>query len=119
MQIGSSFWIGFIAPVISYFVVQWRSKSGIDDTLDVFPCHGVGGIVGMLATAVFADEGGLIHGDFKLIRVHLIALLLICSYTFLMSWIGFKFIKILMPLEVSKEDEKRGLDLSQHGESVI
>ena len=47
--------------------VHWKSKSTLDDTLDVFPCHGVGGIIGMIATGVFANSVGLIHGNPKVL----------------------------------------------------
>src|SRR5262249_36517864 len=68
VSIPASLPIGIIAAIVSFSVVKWRSHSGLDDTLDVFPCHGVGGIVGMILTAVFA-ENGVLAGNFKLLGV--------------------------------------------------
>jgi len=90
----------------------------VDDTLDVFPCHGVGGIVGMIATAVFAKDGGLITGKHALLSTHMIALAIVCGYTFVMAFVGYKVVGLLIPLRVSREHEDIGLDLSQHNESI-
>src|SRR2546427_11615164 len=56
VSIGASIFIGTSASVVSNLMVHWKSKSTVDDTLDVFPCHGVGGMVGMLLTGVFAKD---------------------------------------------------------------
>src|SRR6187397_718389 len=74
---GPSIFIGFIASIVSNYAVHWKSKSDIDDTLDVFPCHGIGGITGMIATAVFAKSGGVITGSYILLGYHLLALLIV------------------------------------------
>src|SRR3546814_8053036 len=73
--IPQSMFIGLIASVVSNMFVHWKSRSTIDDTLDVFPCHGVGGIVGMLLTGVFASavvnsaiSDGWWYGNFELFR---------------------------------------------------
>ena len=63
VSIPHSIFIGFVASVISNMAVHWKSKSTLDDTLDVFPCHGVGGIVGMLLTGVLARDVGLFWGQ--------------------------------------------------------
>lgn len=119
VSVSSSFWIGGIAAVVSYFAVHLRSKTGIDDTLDVFPSHGMGGIVGMILTAVFAEQGGLINGGgFKLLGVHLLGLLIVVTYSFGMSFLIYRFIRFLIPLEVKVAEEKAGLDISQHGETA-
>ena len=57
VTLGQSVFIGFIAAIISNIAIRLTKKSNIDDTLDVFPSHGVGGIVGMILTAIFAKEG--------------------------------------------------------------
>ena len=59
VNIGQSMFIGFIAAIISNYAIHLKNKTNVDDTLDVFPSHGVGGIVGMLLTAVFAEQVGL------------------------------------------------------------
>ena len=71
VTIGQSVFIGFTAAIISNMAIRITKKSNIDDTLDVFPSHGIGGIVGMILTAVFAKDVGLIYGL-------LMSLMLIC-----------------------------------------
>lgn len=119
---GPSLFIGFAAAITSNFaVLVFRSKTSIDDTLDVFPCHGVGGIVGMLLTAVFATEGGkgIITGDWNLMFQHLIALAIVLPFTFVGSYLLFKVTNIITPLRVDEESELEGLDISQHDETII
>jgi len=115
---GPSIFIGFIASVISNYAVHWKSKSDIDDTLDVFPCHGIGGIVGMIATAIFAKNGGVITGSYDLLMYHLLGLVIVFAFTFIGSYLLLKFTQVLMPLRVHPEHEWMGLDVSQHLESV-
>lgn len=118
VSVGASMLIGTVSSVVSNLAVHWKSKSQLDDTLDVFPCHGVGGIVGMVATAVFADEKGLIFGQTELFAVHLVALVCVSGFAFGVSYLLFALVDRGMGLRVSVEDEERGLDLSQHGESI-
>ena len=71
----------------------------------------------MILTAVFAEKGGLLHGGgFTLLGVHLLGLLIVISYSFGMSYLIYRFIKLVLPLEVTMEEEKAGLDITQHGE---
>ena len=118
VSIGPSILIGFIASMVSSIALEYKSKAGIDDTLDVFPCHGLGGIVGMILTGVFAKDVGLIYGETKTFLFHLLALVLVLAYTFvggyLMYWITDKF----STMRVRTDDESIGLDLSQHGETL-
>lgn len=115
---GPSLFIGIIASVISNYAVHWKSRSTLDDTLDVFPCHGVGGIVGMLATAVFAKEGGLITGETSLFTYHLLALAIVFVFTFFGSILLYKLTNWIIPMRVKENQEELGLDLSQHLESL-
>ncbi len=116
---GPSIFIGVLASAVSNFAVHWKSRSSLDDTLDVFPCHGVGGIVGMLATAVFAKEGGLVTtGSTELFVMHLLALAIVSIFTFGGSLLIYKFTEVIIPMRVSIENEDLGLDISQHDESV-
>ncbi len=117
VTVGSSIFIGACAAVVSNLVVHWKSKSSLDDTLDVFPCHGVGGIVGMIATGIFATEGGLITGETTVFAYHMLALVLVSIYTFGGSYLLFKITDMIVPLRVTPEQEFSGLDLSQHDES--
>ncbi len=117
VSVGSSIFIGFIAAIISNYAISLRSKSSLDDTLDVFPAHGVGGIVGMLATAVFANKVGLIHGETTTFFYHLLALVIVSIFTFGGSLLLYKVTDMLVPLRISPHGEKIGLDISQHNES--
>jgi ammonium transporter, Amt family len=116
---GPSIFIGVLASMVSNYAVHWKSRSSLDDTLDVFPCHGVGGIVGMLATAIFAKEGGLLTtGSPDLFYMHVLALAIVSVFTFGGSLLIYKFTEIIIPMRVSTENEVLGLDISQHDESV-
>jgi len=110
--------IGVVAAIISNYAVRFKSKTTLDDTLDVFPCHGVGGIVGMIATGIFASDGGLITGETQLFLYHLLALVIVSVFVFVGSYLLFKITGVLIPLRVKKEHEAIGLDMSQHAESV-
>ncbi len=118
VSIGASIFIGFVAAVISNLAVTWKSKSTLDDTLDVFPCHGLGGIVGMIMTAVFAKDVGLIAGQTHTFFMHLLGLAIVSIFAFGGSYLLYIVTDFLIPLRVTKEEEKIGLDLSQHEESV-
>ncbi|MBX6315551.1 MAG: ammonium transporter [Isosphaeraceae bacterium] len=111
--------IGLAASVISNLAVHWKSKSTLDDTLDVFPCHGVGGMVGMVATGIFAKDVGLTSGQTATFLYHLLALVIVAAYTFFGSWILYKVTDLIIPLRVTEEQEVTGLDLSQHGETAL
>ena len=119
MSFGASITIGITASIISNIAVHLKSKSTLDDTLDVFPCHGIGGIVGMILTAVFALDGGLITGETKLFLNHLLALLIVGSFTFFGSYLLYYITNAIIPLRVSEEAEELGLDLTQHDEKYI
>jgi len=119
--------IGIVAAVVSNLVVIWRSRTNIDDTLDVFPCHGVGGMVGMLLTGVFASQNvnsanttgnGLFFGETKLFFIQLIALVGVSAFAFVGAFILLKVTDLISPLRVSEEDEKLGLDMTQHDEEL-
>jgi Amt family ammonium transporter len=115
---GASMLIGLVASVVSNIAVHVRTKSDLDDTLDVFPCHGVGGITGMLLTAVFADNVGLIYGETTTFVNHLYALGIVASFTLIGSYILYVLSDRIIPARVSDAEESMGLDLSQHAESL-
>jgi ammonium transporter, Amt family len=126
VTIPSSIFIGTIAGIISNYVAEYRAKTSLDDTLDVFPCHGVGGIVGMIMTGIFATKSvnaavadeGLFFGSSKLFMNHMIALAIVVAFVFAGSFVIMKITDMISPLRVNEEEEARGLDLSQHGESL-
>ena len=123
VAVPQSIFIGFIAAIISNIAVYYKSKSTLDDTLDVFPCHGVGGIVGMLMTGLFATKtvnsagaDGLFNGNAAFFFIQVKALFIVVTYSFVVSYGIFKFIDLVLPLRVSSEEEEQGLDASQHDE---
>lgn len=117
VNVGSSVFIGVIAAIVSNYAITLRTKSTLDDTLDVFPAHGMGGIVGMIATAIFANDVGLIHGEIKTFLFHMLALVIVGVFTFGGSLLMYKITDMLVPLRISPHGEKIGLDISQHNES--
>jgi len=121
--IPQSIFIGIIGAVISNVLSHAFKLSRVDDTLDVFPCHGIGGIVGMLLTGVFASKAvnpagtdGLFYGNPAFFFTQLKAMLIVVAYSFTVSFIIFKLISFLLPLRVSEEEEELGLDATQHDE---
>ena len=124
VAIPQSIFIGFVAAIISNIAVHYKSKSSLDDTLDVFPCHGIGGIVGMILTGVFATKtvnpagaDGLFYGNPVFFFTQLKGLAIVVAYSFSMSFVIFKFINFILPIRVSQEEELIGLDASQHNEN--
>ena len=118
-----SIFIGVVAAIISNLAVYYKGKSSLDDTLDVFPCHGIGGMVGMLMTGIFATKSvnsggadGLFYGNASFFLIQVKALLIVVAYSFTVSFLIFKFINFILPLRVSLEEEELGLDASQHNE---
>ena len=77
----------------------------------------MGGIVGMLATGIFANDVGLIHGETKTFLFHLLALVIVSVFTFGGSLLMYKITDMIVPLRISPHGEKIGLDISQHNES--
>jgi Amt family ammonium transporter len=118
VNVGASIFIGMAASIISNCAVHWRTKTDLDDTLDVFPCHGVGGMVGMILTAVFAENVGLVHGETTTFVSHLYALSIVTAFTLAGSYLLYLATHMVIPMRVSAEEEELGLDLSQHGESL-
>lgn len=118
VSVGASLFIGVVAAVVSNAAVYWKSKSTLDDTLDVFPCHGVGGMVGMIMTGIFAANVGLIAGQTSTFLHHLLALVIVGAFSFGGSYALFKLTDWIIPLRVTPDQELEGLDLSQHGEGL-
>ncbi|MDN3694186.1 ammonium transporter [Chryseobacterium tructae] len=118
VSIQESLFIGFISAIVSNLMVNWKALNKIDDTLDVFACHGVGGIMGMILTAIFAhgEKASLLHGGVEVFLHHLAALFLVSAFTFLGSLLLYKLTNAIITLRVSEESENMGLDLSQHQE---
>lgn len=126
VAVAPSIFIGVVAAVVSNLAVYVKSKSSLDDTLDVFPCHGVGGIVGMLLTGAFASEAiypglkdSLANGQMAFFLTQAKAVACAVGYSFVVSYGIFKFINYIVPLRVSDKEEEEGLDASQHDEKYM
>ena len=117
VSVGASIFIGVVAAIVSNYAIALRSKSTLDDTLDVFPAHGMGGIVGMIMTGIFANDVGLIHGEIETFLFHLLALVIVSVFTFGGSLLMYKITDMIVPLRISPHGEKIGLDISQHEET--
>lgn len=121
----SAFAIGAVAGVACSYAVTWRARRGIDDALDAFGVHGVGGTIGALLTGVFASKylnaagaDGLVHGNGSLIIAQLWAVLATITYTVSVSFVLLKVLDLTMGLRISTDEEQMGLDLTQHGEAA-
>jgi Amt family ammonium transporter len=118
--------IGLSAGVLSNLVSNWRAtRLKVDDSLDVFACHGVGGILGSVATGIFATvavnatgANGLIYGGVNLFVAQLVGIAVVGAYSFVGTYIILKVINVFSPLRVTPEEESKGLDLAEHGEEA-
>jgi Amt family ammonium transporter len=116
--------IGLCVGVLCYFAIGLKTKFGYDDSLDVVGVHGVGGAFGALATGLFAStvinpsgSDGLFYGNFSLLGIQALSVVAAIVYSFAISWIILKLLDLTIGIRVKEEEEKDGLDLSQHGES--
>ena len=103
----------------------WFGWFGFDDSLDVWACHGIGGILGVLATGLLAQlainsagANGLLYGNPALFGVQGLAVIVTSVYAFTVTFILMKVLNKVMGLRVSDDEENVGLDISQHGERV-
>lgn len=115
VSVGESIFIATITTMICNIAVYWKNKTSVDDALDVFPTHGVGGIVGTLFTGVFVH--GLVEGDFKVFAAHVLAVVIVAAYTFVVTYLLYWITDKMIPMRVSAESEMIGLDISQHDET--
>lgn len=120
VSVGQSLFIAFITTIICNCACHWSDHSRrLDDALDVFPTHGTGGIVGTVLTGIFIQEG-LLSGSwegFVVFLYHLLAIVIVFAYTFAMSMFLYWIVNKMIPMRVSRESERIGLDVSQHGET--
>jgi Amt family ammonium transporter len=124
VSVSSALIIGLAAGVISNLVANWRAgRSRIDDTLDVFACHGVGGLWGSIAAGLFASAAiggvsGAFFGNPGQLVAQLIAIGVVVPFAFFGSYLLLKLVNLFSPLRVSEKAEDAGLDLSEHGEEA-
>lgn len=112
VSIGESILIGVIASAASNVAVHLRSKTNIDDTLDVFPCHGIGGIVGMLATGFFAHDQGLTSGHPEVFFIHAAGVVAVGAFVFFASLFLYKVTNLIISLDTNTD-----LTLQSEGEN--
>lgn len=119
----SAMMIGLAAGSLCYFAIVWKSKFGYDDSLDVVGIHGVGGIVGILATGLFASKAvnpagadGLLFGHAAQFGIQALTVGATALFSLVGTYIILKLVDGLTGLRVSSEEEAMGLDLSQHNE---
>jgi Amt family ammonium transporter len=115
--------IGVFAGVLCYFAVVWKGRMGYDDSLDVVGIHGVGGVVGILATGLFASKtinpsgaDGLFFSHGAQLGIQAIVVVAVALFSLVGTWLILKMVDASVGLRVSPEDESTGLDLSQHNE---
>ena len=118
VNISQSMFMGAIGAVICNLFLDFFKRFDIDDSLDVFACHGMGGIVGLLLTGVFAKDVGLFYGETTTFINHIYALIIISVFTFFGSLLIYKITALIIPIRVSNEIEEKGLDHSIHGETL-
>ncbi len=115
--------IGVMAGIVCYFAIVWKGKFGYDDSLDVVGIHGVGGIVGILATGLFASRtvnpagaDGLFFGNPAQLGIQALSVVVVSVFAFVVTYLILKLVDGMTGLRVSPEEEALGLDLSQHNE---
>lgn len=123
----SAFIIGAVVSPLAYFTVSViKKRIGFDDALDAFGCHGIGGIWGGIATGLFAKSSinpvarwdGFVFGDYRLFTAQIISILLTIAVAVVGTLVCASVIKLFIPLRVSEKEEKRGMDITQHGEDA-
>jgi Amt family ammonium transporter len=117
--------IGLAAGVVCNFVASWRARTTLDDSLDVFACHGAGGMLGTFATGLFAatainaaGPNGLFYGNPAQLVSQMIGIIIVATFAFAGTYVLLRFINVFSPLRVGTRDEDAGLDISQHGEKA-
>lgn len=117
VTVGESIFIAFVTTLICHTAVTWKNKAAtFDDALDVFPTHGVGGIVGTLMTGIFVYETGSDISHFQSFLRYVLAVVIVCGYTFVVSYALYWLTNRMIRIRVSAASERMGLDRSQHDE---
>ena len=117
--------LGALGVVPSYFVIRWRTRTRLDDSLDVFAAHGLGGLTGALLTGVLATtvvnaggSDGLLYGNPAQLGIQAISILAVAAYSGLLTYGILKIIGLFTPLRATVADEGLGLDIVAHGEEA-
>ncbi len=117
--------IGLGAGIVCYFATQLKGRLGVDDALDVWGVHGIGGTWGAMATGLFATvavngagANGLFYGDPDQVWKQLVAVVVTWVYSAAVTWLLLKVVDITVGLRVAEHEEVLGLDATQHGEAA-
>ncbi|WP_353266539.1 ammonium transporter [Gemmatimonas sp.] len=117
--------MGALAAPFSFFALHYRPKTRLDDTLDVFACHGVAGIMGAVLTGVFASKAvnpagadGLLHGNASLLGVQILAVVATIAFAGIASTGILYALQSVMRLRISVDVEVQGIDIAEHGEEA-
>jgi Amt family ammonium transporter len=116
--------LGAFAALPSYFVIVWRARTRIDETLDVLAAHGIAGFTGILFIGFFAQVGwngvsnGLVYGNAAQLGHQAVAAVVTPVYAFVVTFVLLKVIGFLMPLRATVSEEAQGMDIVQHGEEA-
>ncbi len=115
--------LGLISAFPSYLLIRWRTRTKLDDSLDVFAAHGVGGISGALLTGVFASVAfggaeGMIDGNAAQVGIQAVSILAVAGYSGIVTFLLLKFIGLFAPLRADAQSEGLGMDISAHGEEA-
>lgn len=123
----ASFIIGAVVSPLAFFTIKLiKEHFGFDDALDAFGCHGIGGIWGGIATGLFTKSSinpvarwdGLVFGDYHLFLAQIISIIITIAIAVIGTLICAGIVKLFVPLRVDSDDEKKGLDMTQHGENA-
>jgi Amt family ammonium transporter len=116
--------LGVLVAVPSYYVIVWRTRTRVDETLDVLAAHGVAGFFGILFIGFFASKSwngvadGLLHGDAGQLGSQAVAALAAPVYAFAATYGLLRLVGALMPLRGTDHDEAVGMDIVHHGEEA-
>jgi ammonium transporter, Amt family len=115
VSVGQSICIAFITALVCNIAIHWKNKTNVDDALDVFPTHGIGGILGTILTGVFVYETNEISYFHSFLN-HLLSVIIVIVYTFLVTYALYWITNKMIKMRVYEKNEKVGLDMSQHDE---
>ncbi len=116
--------LGGIAAVPSYFIINWRARTRLDDSLDVFAAHGIGGLTGALLTGVFASAAvngsadGLLYGNFEQFGVQVLSVAVVALYSGGLTFVILKGMSFVMKIRADVKEEGMGMDIANHGEEA-
>jgi Amt family ammonium transporter len=115
--------IGAIATFPCYYAILYRSRSGLDDSLDVAAAHGMGGLSGAVLTGVFAHAAwggtdGLLYGNPMQVVIQAVGVLATIAYCGIVTWVLLKVISLFGTLRPLRNEERTGLDILEHGEDA-